>query len=285
MRQDKDRTGKWLIDHHGDSILKLARIAGFVSWRPAQSELVAPRRLPDGLLEVSFPDRSFADPFLIEIETYADRGVGPQVFEDILITRMERGVIPDVISLILRPKGRFQTENRLQESSRHGLTQIAATWHLVELWKLDATDLLAANDVGLIPWVPLTRFSGPPEQILRQCRERIDKQAKPNEHDALLTVTSLLTAVVYDDDALLTIFGGIRPMIESPLLDRILAQKERQTKQADILRVLKARFGSVPDDLAEKVRAINDLSRLEELLDFTANCHDLEAFRLRLIGQ
>ena len=112
MRQDKDRSGKWLIDHHGDSILKLANISGFTSWRAAQSELVAPRRLPDGLLEVAFPNRPGTDPFIIEIETYADRGIGPQVFEDILITRIERGVIPDVIALILRRKGALGLKTR-----------------------------------------------------------------------------------------------------------------------------------------------------------------------------
>ncbi len=282
MRQEKDRCGKWMIVHHGDAILKLAKVTGFVSWRAAQSELVAPRRLSDGLLEVRFPETHGHDPFIVEIETYADRGIAAQLFEDILLTRLELGVIPDAIVLVLRPKGQMQVENRAEESSRHGLSKLEGSWRVVELWKLNAEDLLAANDVGLIPWVPLTRISGPPEQILRQCRERIDRQAKPSEHDALLAVTSLLTSVVYDDEALLAIFGGSRTVIESPLLNRILAQKARQTTQANILRFLKMRFGTVPDEIAEKLQTVEDDSRLEDLLDFTAICSDLEAFRVRM---
>lgn len=282
MRQDKNRCGKWLIDNHGDAILKLANVSGFLSCRAAQSELIAPRRLPDGLLEVVFPKRPQADPFLIEIETYADRAIATQVFEDILLTRIERGVIPDTICIVLRPKGRVGVEDQSTESSEHGLASLGCNWRLVELWKLEAEDLLAANDVGLIPWVPLTRFSGPSEPLLRQCRERIDRHAKPEEHEALLTVTSLLTAVVFNDEALLSIFGGLKVMIESPLLNRILDMKGRQTPQKNILGVLKARFGGVPEDLNERLRSIESEDRLENLNEIAATCADLEAFRIRL---
>ena len=58
MRQDKDRSGKWLLTHHGDAILKLGGITDFSSWKALQPETVAPRRLPDGLIEVRFPGES-----------------------------------------------------------------------------------------------------------------------------------------------------------------------------------------------------------------------------------
>jgi hypothetical protein len=62
-------------------------------------------------------------------------------------------------------------------------------WRVVELWNVAADDLLAADDVGLIPWVPLTRFVVPPEQMLQICRERIDRQARPTERENLLAVS------------------------------------------------------------------------------------------------
>jgi hypothetical protein len=49
---DYDKGSKWLIQHHGDAILRLAGIRGIVSWKPLQAEPVHPRRLPDGLIEV-----------------------------------------------------------------------------------------------------------------------------------------------------------------------------------------------------------------------------------------
>jgi hypothetical protein len=46
-----DRSGKWLIEHHGDSILRLAGIRRIVDWRPVPGEVVQPLQLPDGLLD------------------------------------------------------------------------------------------------------------------------------------------------------------------------------------------------------------------------------------------
>ena len=50
-----DKSSKWLIQHHGDSILRLAGIVGIESWRPLQAEVVQPRQLPDGLIEAPAP--------------------------------------------------------------------------------------------------------------------------------------------------------------------------------------------------------------------------------------
>jgi hypothetical protein len=46
-----DKSSKWLIQHHGDSILRLAGVQDIGSWKPLQAELVQNRRLPDGLIE------------------------------------------------------------------------------------------------------------------------------------------------------------------------------------------------------------------------------------------
>ena len=50
--QPYDKSSKWLIQHHGDSMLWLAKVGRIENWRPAQAEVVQPRQLPDGLLEV-----------------------------------------------------------------------------------------------------------------------------------------------------------------------------------------------------------------------------------------
>ena len=44
----------------------------------------------------------------------------------------------------------------------------------VNLWTVPAERLLQANEVGLLPWLPLTHFDTAPEVLLRECRERID---------------------------------------------------------------------------------------------------------------
>jgi hypothetical protein len=41
-RDRKDRSGNWLIAHHGGSILRLAKIPDVVSWAPSQTVLTFP---------------------------------------------------------------------------------------------------------------------------------------------------------------------------------------------------------------------------------------------------
>ena len=42
------------------------------------------------------------------------------------------------------------------------MARLACGWKVAELWRLVAEELLAAGDVGLVPWVPLTHFQGAP---------------------------------------------------------------------------------------------------------------------------
>jgi hypothetical protein len=284
MRDDKDRSGKWLIHEHGDSILRLAGITGFHAWKAIAPELVAPRQFPDGVLDVFFADRPGPDPFILEIATYPDERVYEQVLRDAMLVLLQRRVVPEVIALVLRPKGNLRISDTQQLSSRHGFTQLTLRSRVIELWTLSATELLAANDVGLIPWVPLANFEGAPEVLVRQCHERIEQQAKPEEYANLVAVTQVMTRLRYNDPQLLTLLGGTRAMIESPLIQELMDMKERESKQESILDFLEARFGTVPPDLAAAVRTIPETSQLRELHRFAALCAGLEDFRTRLDG-
>jgi hypothetical protein len=278
MRDDKDRSSKWMIEHHGDGILRLGRVRGFRSWRPAMADVVQPRQIPDGLLEVFFPDHAEPDPFLIEIATYPDRRVAEQVLRDALIVWLARRVVPDVVTLVLQPLGTFRLEGTTELTSRHRLTRFVGSWNVVDLWTLSAEELLAANDVGLIPWVPLTQFGGPPEALVQQCRDRIDQQAPPEERANLLAVTQVMTRLRYNDPQLLALLGGSRIMIESPLIQELMAQNGHEY----ILTFLEGRFGTVPPELVVQLRSILDEQKLRELSRFAAQCPDLEAFRAKI---
>jgi hypothetical protein len=243
---------------------------------------VAPRRLPDGLLEVSFPGEQLTTPFLVEIVSYADSRADDQVLDDILLVALDRQTVPEVISLVLHPRGNAQVQGRRQRASRRGLTRLHADWNVVELWTVEAEPLLAANDVGLVPWVPLAHFDGPPETLLRRCREQIDRLAKPEELDSLLAVTQLLGGLRFTRDMLKAIFGGGRPMIESPRLDELLNEKAALVFHTAIQIVLKSRFGDPPLDVVTALRGIQEESRLQELVSWAAQCADLSAFQTRL---
>jgi hypothetical protein len=148
-------------------------------------------------------------------------------------------------------------------------------WRVVELWTVPAKTLLASGNPGLMPWLPLTNIAGSPKPVFQHCRDVIDKNAAPEEHENLLAVTQILAKLRYNDPQLLQILGGRKAMIESPLIQELLAER----MHADILMVLESRFGPVPRRLRSSIRDVTDEQKLTELVKLAACCHDLKEFR------
>jgi hypothetical protein len=63
-------------------------------------------------------------------------------------------------------------------------------------------------------------------------------------------------------------------MLDSPLVQEILADTTRK----DLLIILEARFGSVPEHLSSRLHAVTGLEKLDELIVPAATYPDLEAF-------
>ncbi len=278
MHDPYDRSSKWLIEHHGAALLRLGGISVVQSCRALQAELVQPRQLPDGLLEVKLTDQADSVIFLVEISTYSERRLLDQVIRDLALVFLDRNEVPEVLTVVLQPKGQYRVASPHELASRLGWSRLQFSWRLVELWELSAADLLAANDVGLVPWVPLTKFDELPEAVLRKCRKRIDAQAATGEHANLLAVTQVLTRLRYNEPGLLAILGGKQIMIESPLIQELVAERAQKA----ILLVLQDRFGTVPPEIISALQPVQDEKKLDELVVWASRCPDLEAFRKRL---
>ena len=188
--------------------------------------------------------------------------------------------------VFLHEKGNLDAAESAHLKSRRGYTDLRASWSVVKLWEVPAEVLLSAGDIGLIPWVPLSRFDGPPEPIVRQCRVRIDQKAPPNEHENLLAVTQFLARLRYNDPKLLQILGGRKAMIESPLIDELKAEWTREATRETLVKamidILAARFGPKAEALEDKLKDIEDQARLEELVRDAATCRTISSFRKRL---
>jgi hypothetical protein len=277
-----DKSSKWLIQHHGDSILRLAGVRDIVAWRPLQAELVQSRRLPDGFLEVQHRGEDGPDHYVLEIATHPEARVADQVFDDLALVQIERHILPEVVVLFLHEKGNIEAAGSVHLRSRRGCTELNVIWTAVKLWQVPAAHLLAAGDVGLIPWVPLSQFDGPPSRIVRQCRARIDRDAPANEHENLLAVTQFLSRLRYNDPKLFQILGGRKAMIESPLVDELKAEWTRETLLRAVIDILVARFGPKAEALETELKAIGHESRLKELVKHAATCRTLSSFRKQL---
>lgn len=300
MRQDKDRSGKWLLTHHGDAILKLGGITGFSAWKVVQSEIVAPRRLPDGLIEVHFAGRAEPTWVLVEIETYPDADVDRQVLDDLMLIAVDRKTVPEVVSLVLKPKGNLTVAGAGERTSGTGRTRLGGSWPVVRLWELDADTLLATGDAGLVPWVPLTRTTLTPDELMTRCRDRLVQVPDANDRAGLMAVTQILAGLAFPDRPFSNLFGGApmlakvlaNAVLESPalsetkemILDQIRRDLRAETLREDVATILQARFGAVSAERVAALDAVADEARLKELVRLAATCPDLDAFAADLTG-
>jgi hypothetical protein len=193
--EERDSGSKWLICFHADALVRLAGIRRIASWKAVQAEPVEPRRLPDGLIEVHRRGRSQPILVALEVSTYPYTRLPKQAADDALLIYLVRGVVPEVVTLILRPRGRKPVPREFVIRSEEGTTSIRVEWKVIELWKVPAAELLAAGDIGLIPLVPLSLLDRPLEAILDECRERIHRDAPAGELENLLAVTHLLAGL------------------------------------------------------------------------------------------
>jgi len=193
--------------------------------------------------------------------------------------------------VVLQPKGNLRLEPTQIVASAHGLTEMRLKVHVVNLWTLDAQELLAAGDVGLIPWIPLTHFDDSPEAMLAECRERIEDLADPDEQGNLLAMTHVMAEARYNDAKLLSLLGGSIMSLEKALWElpagkRYLAKKERAAERRSIrkciISLLETRFEDVPKELASRLRSVENVRKLDELLRLAATCGGLSDFRAAL---
>jgi hypothetical protein len=147
---------------------------------------------------------------------------------------------------------------------------------------LEAEELLAVGDPGLIPWVPLTRSTKSAEELMARCRDRLAAVADPTDRAGLIAVTQILAGLAFPDKRFLDLFGGAKAMIESPVLDEVKEilrqQYVAEALRGAVLSALEARFGVVPPERVAGLSEITDEGRLQTLLRTAATCPDLDTF-------
>ena len=124
--QEYDIGSKWLIQHYGNSILRLGGIRNIAAWKPLQAELVQNRRMPDGLIEVWRHGEDEPDLFGLEISTYPYARVSEQMVRGATMVYLDKECLPEVIALFLHPRGNAKAANQVTPAESPATDQLAA---------------------------------------------------------------------------------------------------------------------------------------------------------------
>jgi hypothetical protein len=274
-RQRYDIGSKWLLHHQGRGTLLVAGLKD----EPMPGEIAQNRKYPDGLLRVFLHGETEPHLVLIEVATYAERRARKQALDELSLAYAALGQLPELVMLVLRPKGQLRIGGKHEVRSKLGLSRLLAEWKPIELWTLPAEQFLAEGDVGVVPWVPLMHFDGPAEPLLERCAARIEQEAPVKDREDMLVVAQVMTRLRFADPMLLSLFGGTQIMIESPLIQEWRADALHEV----IIALLKDRFHSTPRDVTRQLRKIIDEKKLRKLNLSAAKCRDLDAFRAALL--
>ncbi len=71
-------------------------------------------------------------------------------------------------------------------------------------------------------------------------------------------------------------------MIESPLIQELIAERTRETTIANIMTVLIAGFGTNAEKIESELKAINDEARLKGPIKHAVTARTLSSFRKQL---
>jgi hypothetical protein len=132
-----DASSKWLLEHQGKAITFLGGLRDVISCKTRQAEVVQPRQLPDGLVEVRQRGRSELSLLLVEFCTYPEKRVVKQMTDGLRLVHQARGVLPDGLALVLHQKDRYRVPQESTTQSALGLSSEVLRWKVVELWTLD----------------------------------------------------------------------------------------------------------------------------------------------------
>ena len=120
-RQRYDIGSKWMLHNQGKGVLQVGGLEHVRRCEPMPGEIAQSRRYPDGLLQVFLGSDPKPHHALIEIATYPERRALKQALDDLTLAYSVLDHLPEMLMLVLRPKGQYRrayASRVLQNSGR-----------------------------------------------------------------------------------------------------------------------------------------------------------------------
>ena len=225
----------------------------------------------DRVLRIKAPN-----PQLVHLEFQAsyDREMGERLLRYNVLLHGRHGLPVLSVVVLLRPEadGPAMTgvvEHRLPEGRRY----LEFAYQIVRTWEKPVESVLAGG-LATLPLAPLSAVS--PEAlpgVVERMRERIGREATPDEAAHLWTATYVLLGLRYSSETAGRLLQGVQAMRESAtyqaILDegRVEGRAEGEARAARMILFLlgEKRFGPSSAQTRAAIESISSAERLERL--------------------
>lgn len=185
------------------------------------------------------------------------------------------GVPVRTILILLRPKADAEgIDGELSYGS--GASGVEFHYEVIRMWQQPLQTFLRGG-VSLLPLAPLCEM--PADQplvdamrgVVREIDRRLAAECEAGQAARLMTAAYILTGLRIQRDNLGPIYDGVKVMHESSAYELILEEGAIKASHRHLLRQGQRRFGAADEKTVEALKAIQDLDRLDRLIDAVLN--------------
>jgi len=245
-------------------------------WEPISDTLQTTERLADRAFRATQDGESF----VVYFEAYTTWRAAARW--NILAKRgllSERERLPTVTLVFLLTPDGYSEQNGTFHLAARGRSTQQIWFYEICLWR-EQPEPWWEQVPGLMALLPLCNHGRGDKEVVQHAAQNITAQvADMNVRGDLLASLGIFGKLIYPQLDVVGLIGR-ENMRESPLYQEIMAEGDVARARADILHVLKARFGAeAPAKFAQALKVISDSEQLSELLSTAATCPTVDGFR------
>ncbi len=209
-------------------------------------------------------------PYLVhfEVQSSHDRSMPRRLLRYHVLLDLRYDLrVQSVLVLLCREADSPEFTSLLDLRLPTGSRVIEFHYRVVRLWQTPVETILKGG-VGGLPLAPLADVPQDGlEQVVDQIVQRIGEEVPPSTANDLWLATFILMGLKYPEQVVngfLTRYGGV---MESVTYEVIRKREFKRHARQTLLRLGQSRFGPAGAETRAAIEAIDDLDRLDQLLD------------------
>lgn len=212
---------------------------------------------------------------LIELQAGRDLELPERLHWYSTLLRRARRVPVHSTILLLRPAADGpDLTGVFEQEDRQGVVYDWFRYNVVGIWQRPVEEVLAAG-LPVLPLAPVAKVE--PEQVpgvLLAISDRLARETNPEQAALLWNATRILMGLRYEEAQIAAIIEGVSTMLfgihgieESTVYQGILRRGRVEEAKTVLLRLGRKRLGLTDARIEAQLSTLNDLDRLNDLLD------------------